>query len=198
MKKYIVIHDSAVSEKKIFDQFESINAYHRDIRGFPVSSLGIYVGYHALVTGGKNYLCRVDDEIGSHCNQEFDGVNIYPVNTGKALSMNIQSLGVCVGMDGDHEVPTSEHYQLLQKQVWDWQDKYQISNDKVFFHRKFNTGKTCPGNMIDQIWLDKLLERSPIPTAPCTDVKVELETEKQKVSNLQSLINSLIAWFNKK
>ncbi len=195
MKKYIVIHDSAVGQSTIFDQFNNINQYHRDVREFPISSLGIYVGYHRLITGQKNYKCRIDDEIGAHCNQEFDGVNIWPTGSGKALSMNIQSLGVCVGMDGDHEFPYDNHYNLLREQVWKWQDDYKIPNENVFFHRKFNKDKTCPGSLITQAWLDKLLLRSPVPTESCVAEKVELE---KKVSNLQSFINLLLGWLNKK
>lgn len=204
MKKYIVIHCSDVGQNAVYDQFKSINEYHRDARGFPISSLGIYCGYHALITGGKNYQCRLDSDVGAHCNQGYDGKTVFPAGSGLALSMNFQSLGVCVGFSGDSETMSNTHYNLLQEQVWKWQDAYGISNDKVFFHRKFNTDKTCPGSLLNQAWLDKLLTRNVIsipavlPTEPCTEEHDTIEAQKKQVGLLQSLVQSIISFFNKK
>ena len=199
MKKSIIIHCSDVSEKLIANQFDSVNRYHRDDRKFPVSSLGIYVGYNSFITGGKNYKCRDDFEIGCHCNQEMDDKgNIYPYGSLKALSMNIQSFGVCVGFDGDIETMSDVHYELLKKQVWEWQDKYNIPNEKVFFHRKFATDKTCPGKLLTDSWLAKLLNRGNIiPTESCMSEMKVIETQKQQIFNLQVFIRNLIAYFKK-
>lgn len=156
--KEILIHCSDVSYKSNSDQFKSINAYHRDVRGFPRSQAGLFVGYHRLMTGGKNYMCKEDWEEGAHCNKKFeDGV-----------SMNYRSLGVCVGFDGDIEQVPPVEYELLRKQIKDWQFKYNITNDRVKFHRDYDSGKTCPGTLIDRKWLSALLENDPqtLPASP--------------------------------
>jgi hypothetical protein len=126
--KYIIIHGSDVSYRNNFDQFKAINAYHRDTMGFPQSSFGYFVGYQRLITGDKNYQCRIDTEEGAHCNAKQDGI-----------SLNFQSLGICVGFDGDIEMPTAMQYALLQRQVWEWQDQWKIPNENVRFHRYYTS-----------------------------------------------------------
>lgn len=133
-----------------------------------MSSLGLFVGYHRLITGDKNYQCRLDTDVGAHCNQKEGGV-----------SVNFQSLGVCIGFDGDIEFPLATHYQMLQQQVWDWQDVYHIPNENIRFHRYYAyvEGKTCPGSLMTDQWLKYLLHRPlPIVVTPkqdlCTDPEV--------------------------
>lgn len=176
--KYIVIHSTDVSWKKNPDQFLAVNSYHQS-EAFPKSSLGYFVGYHRLITGGKNYKARQDFEGGAHTNQVVDG-----------LSMNVQSLGICFGGDGDIEYPNPADYDLLQKQVWSWQDAYKIPNDKVFFHRHFNTAKTCPGSLLGDEWMRNLLARTPAP-------KPEDQEEKQKAILMQKIswLQQLIALY---
>jgi hypothetical protein len=143
----IIIHGTDYSYRKLKDQFLACDGWHKD-RYFPKSTLGWFVGYHRLITGGINYKAREDNEVGAHCNQHENG-----------LSMNYQSLGICVGFDGDIEFPTLEDYALLQKQVWEWQDKYQIPPSKIKFHRAYATDKSCPGSLITDQWLKDLLTR---------------------------------------
>lgn len=176
--KYIIVHCSDVSYKISTDQLKSINVYHRDVRGFPVSSLGYYVGYHRLITGGKNTQCRLDSDEGAHCNQVKDG-----------LSMNFQSLGVCIGFDGDEEMPSPFDTKVLQDQIWRWQDQYKISNDRVYFHRDFATNKTCPGSLITREWLDRLLIREP-------EAAIEPKPPVEPMVDL-GMVMRLIAWLRK-
>lgn len=181
--KMIIIHCSDVQETVLYNQFNSINNYHRDDRGFPESSIkGNFVGYHSLITGGINYKCKEDNDIGAHCNQVVDG-----------LSVNFQSLGVCVGFDGDVEYMSQIHYNLLQKQVWVWQDKYNIPDSKVYFHRYFATTKTCPGVLLSEEWLKKLLKRDvTIPTESCTAEKAVIAEQKKQIWRLQELVKDFI------
>lgn len=151
--KYIIVHCTDYSYRLLSDQFKACDGWHKD-RGFTVSSLGFFVGYQRLITGGINYQARLDADEGCHCNQQLNGI-----------SMNFQSLGICVGFDGDLEMPTALDYDLLQKQIWDWQDQYGITNDKVFFHRHFAIEKTCPGSLITDAWLKNILTR-PLPVIP--------------------------------
>ncbi len=169
--KYILVHCSDTPYSVSKDQYKSINLYHKDERGFPVSKSGQYVGYHSLITGGKNYRPREDDEIGAHCNQEYDGVNIFPTGSGIAQTMNLQSLGVCIGFDGDVEYPTQDDAVMLRDQIWAWQDKYGIATKDVRFHRDFATNKTCPGSLITRAWLEQLIRR--VPKVPVAELTVD-------------------------
>lgn len=173
--QWIIIHCSDVSYTKISDQFVSINAYHRDDREFPVSSLGLYVGYHRLITGGKNYKCREDWEVGAHCNQKLDG-----------KSMNTQSLGICVGFDGDIEYLKQNEYDLLKAQVNEWQNKYAISNDRVVYHHHFATEKTCAGSLLGLEWMVNLLKK---------EISVKTPEQCEKQEGIIKAQNDKIAWY---
>lgn len=169
--EYILVHCTDVSMRSNKDQFASVNAYHRDSRGFNRSTLGIYVGYHVLITGDKAYRCRVDDEYGNHCNAKG------PYNDG--LSMNFHSLGICIGFDGDVELPTEKQAELLKDQVKRWMFKHNIPLERVMFHRDFSPEKTCPGSLITRAWLVDLLKVSP-PPVPASPVKPPEQVEKQE------------------
>lgn len=187
----ILIHCTDVSYRAIPDQFHPCNGWHKD-RTFPMSSLGFYIGYHRIITGDRNYQARLDTDEGAHCNQKENGV-----------SMNFQSLGVCIGFDGDIEMPTTMQYALLQKQVWEWQDQYGIPNERVKFHRDYATDKSCPGSLITKQWLKDLLTR-PIPiTVPakppesmCIAQEKIIAEQKVKISALEAFINSIRSLFS--
>jgi len=173
---WIVIHCTDYPKSKLADQFLACDGWHKD-RDFPLSSLGYYVGYHKVVTGGKLYTARQDGEVGAHCNQQSNG-----------RSMNYQSLGICVGFDGDIEQVDPIEYSILQKQVWAWQDQYGIANDHVVFHRYFATDKTCPGSLLNDAWIALLLKR---PTIVTPAEKNGCITPEEKVT-LISLFKKLL------
>lgn len=156
--KTIIIHATDVSYATLYNQLSSVNKYHKNVRQFNRSTLGYYVGYHKLITGGKLYKTRDDFEHGNHCNTKVDG-----------QSMNFKSLGIAVGFDGDIEHMTQNDYLLLQEEVKAWQKLHSIPNSKVEFHRAYNKGKTCPGRLLDSAWLKKLL----------TEAKPDDQKEKQ-------------------
>ena len=166
----IIIHGTDVSWQKLRDQFSSVNQFHK-LRDFPLSRLGFWVGYHRLITGGKNYKCKYDSEEGAH-----------------TIGQNFTSLGVSVGFDGDIEYPHPDDYVLLQKQVWAWQDMYQIPDSQVFFHRSFNTLKTCPGSLLGVEWMAELLRRTP-RLKPEEQEEKQKEILRQKISLLEKIIN---------
>jgi hypothetical protein len=148
---WILFHCSAAASAALYDQFIMVNQSHLS-RGFDKSSLGFYVGYQRLITGGKNYKAREDLEHGDHCN------NPAPAPAGAdGKSMNFHSLGVCVGFDGDHERVPSWAVPLLKAQIKEWMKKYKIPIERVQFHRDYNTAKTCPGSLIARPWLESLL-----------------------------------------
>lgn len=166
----IIVHGTDVSYQKLKNQLNSVNQYHKS-KGFPLSRLNYWVGYHRLITGGKNYICKYDTEEGAH-----------------TLGQNLQSLGVCVGFDGDIEYPHPDDYALLQKQVWAWQDMYSIPDSQVYFHRQFNNLKTCPGSLLGVEWLEELLRRTP-RLKPEEQEEKQKEILRQKISLLQKIIN---------
>jgi hypothetical protein len=180
----IIIHTSDVPYETIRDQFNSINSYHKS-EGFPVSRAGIFVGYHSLITGGRNYKCKEDDEEGAHTNNVFNGI-----------SMNLQSLGVCIGFDGDIEYPTVEHFKLLKEQVFTWQDKYGIPDEEVYFHRDWNKAKTCPGSLLTKEWKKALLlrEAKAKPGSQCEKQEAIIAERDKEISALKKLIASLKEW----
>ena len=177
--RFIILHTTDYSYRLLADQFIACNGWHRD-RDFPLSSLGLYIGYHSLITGEKNYRCRTDSDEGAHCNQRQDGV-----------SMNFQSLGVCLGFDGDIEMPTAMQYALLQKQVWEWQDMYGIPHENVRFHRYYAKDKTCPGSLITDTWLKTLLTRPTMPVAGPKPPETMCIAQEQTIKDLKKKLT----WF---
>lgn len=183
----ILIHATDTSQAVGKDQYNSVNSYHKSL-DFPRSKTGSYVGYHRLITGGKNYKCREDDEIGAHCNS----------TTEDGKSLNVQSLGVCVGFDGDIEYMTPEHYELLKTQVTDWQEKYNIPDSEVYFHRDFNLNKTCPGTLLGKEWLYQLLKKTPNikPKEQCEKQEAIIKELKEQVGVFNKILLLLMELLN--
>ncbi len=180
-----MIHCSDVSEKTQFNQLNSIDAYHKE-RDFVKSSIGYYVGYHYLITGGTLYQTRLDDDEGCHCNTIVDGI-----------SMNLQSISCCWGGDGDLELPSSTHYKLLKSLIGDLMKKYDIPLERVKFHRDYDTkGKTCPGTLFTRKYLEDMISPKLLPTESCVAEKHDIIEKDKQISNLQAFINSLIKFFN--
>lgn len=184
--KKIIVHCSDVSYRVQPDQFNSINSYHRDVREFPKSSLGFFVGYHYLYTGGKEYVCKLETDIGAHCNQQVDG-----------KSLNYQSIGLCLGFDGDIEYPPAKEEELLKKRLLDLMKRYNIKRKDVEFHRAYATDKTCPGSLITDKWLDDILAE-PIATPivkpienSCYQEKETIKLQQQKLSMWEAFIKNL-------
>jgi hypothetical protein len=117
---------------------ESINEFHRDVKGFSVSSLGYNIGYHWLIFGdGKRIQTRREDEIGMHS----------PPNEGK----------IGIGLVGAFETEQASDAQLIElgKLLSEIDERYGWKNDRTYGHFEINT-TLCPGkNLI--IWL--LLKR---------------------------------------
>lgn len=164
--KYIIVHCTDASYRTNKNQFGMVEAYHKS-EDFPKSSLGYHVGYHRLITGGLNYKCRLDTDVGAHCNNVVNG-----------LSLNFQSLGVCIGFDGDVEMPTATDTALMVAQIKEWQMAYDIPNSRVMFHRDFKKEKTCPGSLITRAWLEKEMGWNNPTSEPAKPVRKQI-TEAQ-------------------
>jgi len=136
-KSYIVIHNSGAMNEP---QFESINRYHMR-RGFPVSSLGYYGGYHLLIdTDEKVKRYREDRELGAHARQRM---------------MNFRSIGVCVAGDFTRQKPKEWQIQLLREVIVKLQIQHGIPLKNVLLHKNISA-TACPG--ID--WREHLFNRA--------------------------------------
>ena len=172
--KYIIFHSSDVSYKDNPNQLYAINRYHR-MNNFPMSSLGWNVGYHVLVSGGKKYICRLDEEEGAHCNAKIDG-----------LSMNFQSLGICWAGDGNVETIPFQDEVLIKQQIIEWVKTYDILFANIKNHRFYNPLKTCPGLLISDDYCIKLVSATLL-----TPKDEEQRLKKEGIIKMSGLLEQL-------
>lgn len=175
--RYIIVHCSDCPTTSIPDQFLAINSWHKD-RDFPLSSLGYYGGYHKLVSNGKVYRYREDNEEGAHCNEVVNG-----------QSINFQSIGICWGGDGDIEIPNPADMQLLRNEVQYYMKLYNIPLENIFPHRHFKKTKTCPGSLLSDEWVTNLGKPKDIEQ----QTKADMICIKRSL--IQELINALKSFF---
>jgi len=122
--KYLILHHTAVGRTKNNKQFEAVRNFHIG-RGWG------NIGYHFLIEpDGTNVWGRKDTEVGAHCKEE---------------NMNFQSLGICLTGNFDVEEPTKEQKMALKKLLEYLFKKYNLTLDRVKFHRDYAKYKSCPG-----------------------------------------------------
>lgn len=140
---FIIVHHSFTPRDLPANQAEnSFNQYHKS-RGFPISSLGWYIGYHYVIYGGgelRQY--RKDNENGAHCKEQ---------------GMNFQSLGVCLSGNFDTEQPSAEQVQALRQLLSAKTAAFQIAPANVYPHRQFAPYKSCYGNLLADDWARNLI-----------------------------------------
>lgn len=147
--QFIVVHHTAVSYNQNPAQFVATNNYHKS-QGFPISSLGYYIGYHYLIEkNGDIYKPREDTDIGAHTSQD---------------SMNYKSIAVCFTGNFDIEEPTLEQIQSALAVIESVQKKYNIPDSKVKPHR-FWAPKSCWGSKMSDDIMDDLRRRLMSPWA---------------------------------
>lgn len=126
MKALWILHHSADSSPG--DQFDKINASHKS-RGFPVSSIGFYVGYQAVIEkSGDLRRSRGWDERGAHTAASCEGE-----------PCNVNAIGVCLAGDFTKEEPTMEQLDTLYRL---WRD---LGYPKTLLHSDVKR-TACPGN----------------------------------------------------
>ena len=178
--EFILIHCSDVSYKEMPNQFWAINRWHKE-REFPVSSLGYYVGYHRLSSGGIEYKAREDREVGAHCNQ---------IANGKSDSFNFYSLGYCLAFDGDIEYPPQKDVDNMIRTIRGWQQLYAIPLERVIFHRKPTPRKTCPGSLIPDDYFSRML-------APVPHKEPDQKEKQENIKRLSSILDQLRALYER-
>ncbi len=133
----IVWHHSAADTPH--PQFDAINEWHKK-RGFPISSLEYYVGYHYVIEkDGKLRVARTDTEIGAHDHGE-----------------NADSIGVCLVGNFNVGIPSPEQKQTFKTLVRYLMLKHDISLNQIEPHRR-DDETDCPGTMLSDNWPGGLL-----------------------------------------
>lgn len=132
--QFIVVHHSA-SLRDSTDH-KMIDRWHRE-KGFPLSQLGYYVGYHYVIMGnGLVKQTRMDNEGGAHAKTD-DG-------------MNFKSIGICLTGNFEVEQPSKEQIDSLERLIANLQFKFN-SSLKIIGHRDV-CATVCPGENLYQ-WL---------------------------------------------
>lgn len=128
----IIVHHDGVSRAE--PSFDIINDYHRS-RGFPVSSLGYYGGYHYLIErDGLLRRYRQERESGAH-----------------TVGMNASSIGICLAGNMDVEDVTEHQIATLGPLLSNVAARYKIDYQHIHPHRRY-AQKTCYGSRLSDNW----------------------------------------------
>lgn len=133
----IIWHHSAYQSDAL--QAPLIDGWHKD-RGFPISSLGFYIGYHYVIEkDGSVFQARKEDEIGAHDQGE-----------------NLDSLGICFAGDFSKELPSVAQMKAAATLVRGMLYRNNISLNRIEPHRTDDQTE-CPGTNLPDNWLIGLL-----------------------------------------
>lgn len=129
----VIWHHSAYLSNE--PQFGKINEWHKE-RGFPISSLGYFVGYHYVIEkNGAVLKAREENEIGAHDQGE-----------------NVDSIGICLAGDFNTEKPTqaqADAFRILWLQIL---HRNNIPILAIEPHRRDDT-TDCPGKLLTDDWV---------------------------------------------
>lgn len=141
---YIIVHHSGGTDANHNEDTSNqtviqINAWHKE-RGFPLSSLGYYVGYQYVIEkDGTTIQCRKDDEIGAH-----------------TVGMNDRSIGICLVGNFDLTLPTESQKTALTALLKEKMAQWSILSDNIVPHRHFVI-KSCYGSRLSDGWARDLV-----------------------------------------
>lgn len=124
-------------------QLMKVNKWHRD-RGFPLSKLGFYVGYHFFIEeSGTITQTRDLNEVGAHavncghaCKADVSGFEYSQANW--------RTIGICLAGDFTKHEPTEKQIVALHTLIIDLQWNYGIPNTKIYLHSQLKP-TSCPG-----------------------------------------------------
>jgi len=133
----IILHHSA--DAYAGSQLNKIDRYHK-LRGFPVSSLGYFVGYTYLIDQkGVITQTRRDNETQAH-----------------TFGWNDGSIGICLEGNLDKNFPPQKQCDALAHLLIQKMKEYNIKLDEVYFHRHLRP-TDCPGTNITEDEITELL-----------------------------------------
>ena len=129
----IIWHHSADSYTGT--QFSKINAYHKS-RGFSISALGYFVGYHWVIEqNGDLEQARIESELGQHDADE-----------------NFDSIGICLAGNFNNSYPTLAQEKAAADLVAELVGRWSIPVSRFEPHR-FGDSTDCPGKLLPDNWL---------------------------------------------
>ena len=173
--KYIVIHHSLTNDNEVLKNFDAIRKYHMSyaIDGYIVDADEFEYRY---ALGDGNYFKKPWRDIGYHYVLEYinkkavitpgrdeceSGAHAYqkmPDKNGKLVSINDQSIAICVAGNYDVEKLSLSKQTALVNKITDLIDKYKIKIQDVIGHRDIpGVFKSCPGKNIDLHIIRKLV-----------------------------------------
>ena len=142
----IIVHHSAYAPQ--IPQAKLINEWHK-ARGFPLSRLGQYVGYHYIIEpNGLIVQTRDESEGGAH-----------------TIGKNWSSIGICMAGDFSTEAPTSAQIYSLTSLMLSILERWpDIKRDQIFPHRRFSQTE-CYGAHLSDEWAADLIKNVDLATA---------------------------------
>lgn len=180
-REFIVLHHT--DDPTQGPQFDKVNRSHK-ARGFPISKLGWYVGYHYFIGfNGMMKVARREDEIGAHCD---------------AKDMNRRGIGICLAGDFTGNEPNKAQLETLAALCRDIQVRNKINDDHVLLHRECKP-TACPGVDLRKLMKehDTLLAKDILMTRLEDSYeayeKATTPTEKNMLSRLIDRIKKLLS-----
>ena len=164
----IILHHSGVDSSG--NQLTAINRYHKS-RGFPLSELGWYVGYHELIEkDGRIIKTRESYEEGAHTLNDW----------------NRKSIGICLIGNFHVHAPTQAQLVALQGLI----DKYNLP---YIFHKDADERRTCAGRYLTRDLVESKREPDPIlEIEKREELKKYLSLLQRLVAQLQKLLSLLV------
>ena len=130
---YIILHHSATARDTT--TFESIKNNH--INKKKLSD----IAYNYLIEGDGEYNAgRREGICGAHCRARINGI-----------SMNYQSIGICLTGDFREEKPSKEQLQTLRMLLKDIRNRYDIPVENILGHKETGSSTVCPADLMKWI-----------------------------------------------
>lgn len=181
-REFIVLHHTADPTQG--PQWNKVNEYHK-AKGFPISSLGFYVGYHYFIGfDGTVKVARAEWETGAHCN---------------TLMMNYRGIGICTAGALNLIPPNETQIKSLIALVKDVAQRNKIPQEKWLNHRDCKQTE-CPGMDLVKVVVERANDAS------AEDLKFKLEsyermyaiaTDPEKKKTLSRIIRRISQFLSK-
>jgi len=172
--KYLAIHHTAV--KATGSQLNAVNEYHRGKWNMK-SSLGYFVGYNYFLDydGTITNTRRVGEETIANIGHNCSG------------SSDCDTISICFAGDFDNGLPVPAQIAAFRDFFLGILLKYP--SIQVVGHRDLQAGRTCPGHLMTQPYIDTvLLQKKLYPDHADKEKKEKIALLMKKVSLLQTLL----------
>lgn len=184
-KKYLAIHHTAVKNKNN-SQLLAVDRFHKQKWNMK-SSLGYYVGYNdfidlnAVLAHTRAYSEETMAVVGHNCD----------------IEATCDTISVCLAGDFNQELPNDK--QIIALKIYIAKIKTDYPNIEITFHRNLQDGRTCPGALFTQDYLDNvIMEKNTNPPDFYDDVKnKQIAQCQQKLKDSQTVISTLWAFIIK-